>query len=74
MKAFFEGIEYLFVEVIFKYTMDPFRFMENWWFSNIVNWGIAVIGTIAFVYWMLELNKYAATGKEDKSISSHSYL
>jgi hypothetical protein len=29
---------------------------------------------IAFVYWMGELKKYAATGEEDKSISSHSYL
>lgn len=74
MKAFFEGIEYLFVEVIFKYTMDPFRNMESWWTSNIVNWGIAIIGIVAFVYWMGELKKYAATGEEDKSISSHSYL
>jgi len=74
MTSIFRGIEDLFVNYIFKYTMDPFRFMESWWVSNIVNWGLAIIGCVAFVYWMLELKKYNDKGEEDKSISSHSYL
>ena len=73
MRAFLEGIEDLFVNVLFA-PFDFFRFMENWWAANTINWIISIIGLIAFVYWMGELKKYAATGEEDKSISSHSYL
>ena len=74
MKALFEAIEDLFVNFIFKYTMDPFRFMESWWASNMINWLLAIIGMVAFVYWMLELKKYNDNGEEDKSVTSHSYL
>ncbi len=73
MKAFFEGIEDLFVNILFA-PYDFFRFMESWWASNLVNWMFFVIGSIAFVYWMIELKKYNDKGEEDKSISSHSYL
>jgi len=34
----------------------------------------ALIGFVAFVYWMLQLKKFDANNEEDKSISSHSYL
>lgn len=74
MKAFFEAIQDLFVNIIFKHTMDPFRFMESWAMSNILNWVFMLIGSAAFIYWMLELKKYDDKGEEDKSISSHSYL
>ena len=74
MKAFFEGIQDLFVNVVFKYSMDPFRFMESWTMSNTINWVFMLIGSAAFIYWMLELKKYNDNGEEDKSISSHSYL
>ncbi|NHF59098.1 uracil phosphoribosyltransferase [Flavobacteriaceae bacterium TP-CH-4] len=73
MKAFFEGIEDLFVNYLFS-PYDFFRFMENWWTSNVVNWLFFIIGMVAFVYWMLELKKYNDRGEEDKSITSHSYL
>ena len=36
-RSFFEGIEDLFVNVLFA-PYDFFRFMESWWASNIVNW------------------------------------
>ncbi len=73
MTSFFRGIEDLFVNVLFA-PYDFFRFMENWWASNAINWLLAIIGMVAFVYWMLELKKYNDNGEEDKSISSHSYL
>lgn len=73
MKAFFEGIEDLFVNVLFA-PYDFFRFMENWWGANTINWLLALIGFVAFVYWMLQLKKYADNNEEDKSITSHSYL
>ncbi len=73
MKAFFEGIQDLFVNHLFA-PYDFLRFMQNWWASNGVNWLFFVLGFVAFTYWMLELKKYNDQGDEDKSITSHSYL
>ncbi|MBT8188330.1 MAG: uracil phosphoribosyltransferase [Croceitalea sp.] len=73
MKAFFYGIEDLFVNGLFA-PFDFFRFLESWWTSNTINWLFFVLGAIAMVYWMGELKKFDARGEEDKSITSHSYL
>ncbi|SDM10700.1 DUF6341 family protein [Kriegella aquimaris] len=73
MKAFFEGIQDLFVNYLFA-PYDFFRFMDNWWTANIVNWILFIVVAVAFVYWMLQLKQYNDNGEEDKSISSHSYL
>ena len=73
MKAFFEGIQDLFVNGLF-WPYDFFRFMENWWTSNTVNWIFVIIGTVAMIYWLRELRKFDKSGEEDKSITAHSYL
>lgn len=73
MRAFFEGIEDLFVNGLF-WPYDFFRFMENWWASNMVNWIFVILGSAALVYWLKQLNKYDNSGEEDKSITAHSYL
>ena len=73
MTSFFKAIEDLFVNVLFA-PFDFFRFIDSWWAANTVNWILAIIGMVAFVYWMLQLKKYNDNGEEDKSITSHSYL
>jgi len=73
MRAFFEGIQDLFVNVLF-WPYDFFRFMENWWTSNTVNWIFAISGTVAMIYWLLQIKKANDRGEEDKSITAHSYL
>jgi hypothetical protein len=73
MRAFFEGIEDLFVNILF-WPFDFFRFMENWWTSNTVNWIFAILGVVAMVYWLMQLKKFSESGEEDKSITAHSYL
>ncbi|MDT0606235.1 DUF6341 family protein [Croceitalea rosinachiae] len=73
MKAFFYGIEDLFVNVLFA-PFDLLRFMESWWSSNMVNWLFMIIGLVAFVYWMGQLKIFNDNSEEDKSITSHSYL
>ena len=73
MSTFFYGIEDLFVNVLFA-PYDFFRFMENWWSSNTINWLFMIIGFVAMVYWMGQLKIFNDNGEEDKSISSHSYL
>ncbi len=73
MSAFFYWIEDLFVNVLFA-PFDFFRFMENWWGSNTLNWIFMIIGFVAMVYWMGQLKIFNDNGEEDKSITSHSYL
>ena len=73
MSDFFYAIEDLFVNLLFL-PYDFFRFMESWWASNTVNWVFLIIGFIAMVYWMMQLNIFNQRGEEDKSISSHSFL
>ena len=73
MSTFFYAIEDLFVNGLFQ-PLDAFRSMESWWGSNIVNWIFVIIGFIAMVYWMGQLNIFNKKGEEDKSISSHSFL
>lgn len=73
MKNFWEGIADLFVNFLFK-PFDALRAIEldNWWLANSVSWILALIGLVAFIYWMLQLRKFSSD--EDKSITSHSYL
>lgn len=75
MKDFFYAIEDLFVNILFA-PFDALRAMEldSWFLANGFNWILAIVGTVAFVYWMLELKKYNDNNEEDKSVTAHSYL
>lgn len=73
MKAFFEGIEDLFVNGLFA-PFDLLREMQNWWAANSVNWLFVVIGFVAMVYWLRQLRIFDASGEEDTSITAHSYM
>lgn len=73
MKDFFEGIQYLFEEILFI-PFNALRFTENWWASNIVSWLLAITGFIAMIYWILQLKKFDDREEEDKSITAHSFL
>jgi hypothetical protein len=75
MKDFFYGIQDLFVDVIFA-PFDALRALEleSWFSANIMSWIFMAIGSVAFIYWMLQLKKYNDNNEEDKSVSAHSYL
>lgn len=75
MKDFFYAIQDLFVNVLFA-PFDALRALEleNWFAANALNWIFLVVGSIAFIYWMLQLKKFNDNNEEDKSITSHSYL
>lgn len=73
MKAFFEGIEDLFVNHLFG-PYDFFRFLENWWVANIINWLFVIVGAIAMFYWLNQLKIFNDRGEDDKSVTAHSYL
>ena len=75
MKAFFEGIAWLFEEILFL-PYDVLRHLENssWTLANSVNWIFMLVGFSALVYWVLQLNSFDKNGEEDKDPSAHSFL
>ena len=75
MKAFFEGIAWLFEEILFL-PYDLLRQIEasSWTLSNTVNWIFVLVGFSALIYWILQLNSFDKNGEEDKDSTSHSFL
>lgn len=75
MKDFFYGIESLFVDFLFA-PYDWLRSLEltDWWTANVMSWLFFLTGLIAFVYWMRKLADANASGEEDRSSTSHSFL
>ena len=75
MKAFFEGIAWLFEEILFL-PYDLLRQIKasSWTLSNTVNWIFVLVGFSALIYWILQLNSFDKNGEEDKDPSAHSFL
>lgn len=75
MKNFFEGIAWLFEEVLFlPYTLLRQLEETSWTLANSVNWIFLLIGLAAMVYWVLQLNLFDQSGEENKDPSAHSFL
>ncbi|RXR33608.1 uracil phosphoribosyltransferase [Flavobacterium piscinae] len=75
MKAFFEGIQSLFVDFLFL-PYDFFREMElsNWWGANTINWLFMIICSAAIVYWIKQLKLHKANNEENQDTTAHSFL
>jgi hypothetical protein len=75
MKAFFEGIETLFVDYLFA-PYDFFRHMEpsSWWGANFMNWIFLFICAGATWYWCKQLKLHKDNGEEDQDTTAHSFL
>jgi hypothetical protein len=75
MRAFFEGIQTLFVDFLFK-PLDWLRSLEldNWWLANIFSW-IAIATCMYYtVYWCMQLQKHQNNGEENQDTTAHSFL
>ena len=75
MKTFFDWVAYLFEDILFS----PFNALRvfaetNWAGSNGVNWLFLLIGFIAMIYWIRQLQIFDAKGEEDKDVTAHSFL
>lgn len=75
MKAFFEGIAYLFEEILFV-PMDWMRELElsNWWTANTINWLFIIICFCANWYWIKQLKLFKDKGEDEQDTTAHSFL
>ena len=75
MKDLFEGIAYLFEEILFI----PFHWLrdlelDSWFLANIMNWIFMLIAFAAFLFWMKQLKKFNDNDEENRDQSAHSFL
>ena len=75
MKSFFEGIQFLFVDVLFK-PLDFLRSLElsTWFGANAINWIFMIICAAAIVYWIKQLQIFDEAGTENQDTTAHSFL
>lgn len=74
-RGFFEGIQSFFENIAFT-PFDALRTYElsSWWGANIMSWLFLLIGFVAFMYWMKQLQIVNQSGEEDRTVTSHSFL
>lgn len=75
MKEIFEGIAWIFEEILF-YPLDVLRELElsSWWGANALNFIFILVGFAAFFFWMKQLKQYNDNNEEDRDPSAHSFL
>jgi len=75
MRAFFEGIQWLFENVLFL----PHNFLRkleltSWFGANIINWIFFIICCVATVYWCKQLKLHKDNNDEYQDTTAHSFL
>jgi hypothetical protein len=75
MKAFFEGIQWLF-ENIFFIPQNYLRKLEleNWFAANAINWIFIIICAAAMIYWIKQLQLHKANNEEYQDTTAHSFF
>jgi hypothetical protein len=75
MKAFFEGIQTLFVDYLFL-PFDFFRSTElsSWSGANTLNFIFVIICFVALVYWTIQLKLHRSNNEENQDTTAHSFL
>lgn len=75
LRDIFEGIAYLFEEILF-YPLDLLRTLEldTWWGANGINFIFVLVGIAAFAYWMKQLKHFSDTHEEERKDAPDSYL
>ena len=75
MRAFFEGIQSLFVDFLFK-PLDFLRSLElsSWWLANIVSWALMIVCARYIIYWCGQLKEHRDNNEENQDTTAHSFL
>jgi len=75
MRAFFEGIQWLFEHILFI----PHNFLReleltSWFSANIINWIFMIVCTYYTVYWCKQLQLHKDNNEENQDTTAHSFL
>ncbi len=75
MKALFEGIQFLFENIL----LLPYNFLrslelECWSGANLVNWIFMIVCAAAIVYWVKQLKSHKDNNEENQDTTAHSFL
>jgi hypothetical protein len=75
MKAFFEGIQWLFENILFV----PHNFLRklelsHWFLANFVNAIFMAICAAAMIYWIKQLKLHDEKGEGTQDTTAHSFL
>jgi hypothetical protein len=72
MKSFFEGIQYLFVNILFA-PLDFLRSLEleSWFAANTINWFHDYLCSSNGIYWQL---KFSMMLEQKQDTTAHSFL
>lgn len=75
MKTFFEGIQWIFENILFI-PQDFFRKLElsNWFWANIFNWILMAVCAYYIVYWIKQLKLHKDNNEENQDTTAHSFL
>lgn len=75
MKAFFEGIQWLF-ENIFFIPQNFLRKLElsSWFGANLINWILMGVCAYYMVYWVKQLKLHKDNNEENQDTTAHSFL
>ena len=75
MRAFFEGIQSLFVDFLLK-PLDFLRSLElsSWWLANLVSWIMILVCARYIVYWCKQLKEHRDNNEENQDTTAHSFL
>lgn len=75
MKSFFEGIQWIFEQIIFA-LHDFLRFeeLDNWWIANVISWAFVVICSYYTWYWIKQLKLHKDNNEEYQDTTAHSFL
>lgn len=73
MRSFFEAIQWLFVDVIFK-PLDWLRSLElsSWFGANLINWIFMAICAGATYYWIKQIG--ITKEQDEQDTTAHSFL
>jgi hypothetical protein len=75
MKAFFEGIQWLFENIFFiphNYLRE--LELEHWFAANTINWLFMIICASAMVYWIKQLKLHKDNNDEYQDTTAHSFF
>ncbi|HMI07846.1 MAG TPA: hypothetical protein VK528_09900 [Flavobacterium sp.] len=75
MRAFFEGIQWFFENIMFI----PHNFLRklelsSWFGANIINWILMIVCAVAMLYWIKQLKLHEQNNEENQDTTAHSFL